>query len=129
MSRQTMFTISLLTSQHQASALQTVSRDWGKLDESPRDYIMYMRVGKSGSSSIYDMIREMESKQPACKYLGARLYHWYTADDLYPGQKSFVVMREPVDRFVSIAEHLRIKLGKQPEWQNYFDSPLTVASA
>mmetsp|Transcript_2114 Transcript_2114/g.6002 ORF Transcript_2114/g.6002 Transcript_2114/m.6002 type:complete len:251 (+) Transcript_2114:241-993(+) len=66
----------------------------------------YLRIAKSGSSSVVLQLRWMNGTNPKCH--GLRMNrHETLARHMPPGSANFAVLREPCERFVSMYDHLR----------------------
>merc|ERR1719464_2149778 len=82
-----------------------------------------MRIAKSGSTSVLHAVEEAKKDQSACWPIQPH-FHDYTAVELCPTCLSFAILREPCERFVSQAFHLKQRL-RLPALQD----PETFASA
>ena len=71
--------------------------------------LVYLRIAKTGSTSLVKAMQHMVKTQPECSRLRI-LSHEATYDTLSSGVHSFAVLREPCERFLSLYDHLKVKL-------------------
>lgn len=91
--------------------------------------IHYMKTGKSGSTTTQELVKQLHDTQSACKPLEMMNDHTITADDMQVGQKSFVVLRDPVYRFVSLVAHYQRWCEHKAAWQGWIKDPFTLGKA
>jgi len=92
----------------------------------------YLRIPKTGSSSFILMLQQAWRTHPEeCKHVVLHIHHGYTADDFAQNEPKqdvgFVVLREPVERFVSQVFHLQRELGLSQFPQ--LETPVTWGNA
>lgn len=68
--------------------------------------LQYLRIAKTGSSTLSTAIAKMIEQQDSCKNVKVFFHNW-TAERFPSRDRKFVVMREPCERFVSQAFHLK----------------------
>lgn len=70
------------------------------------DTLNFMRIPKTGSTSLLEAMGKAQKRHKACKPLRLH-FHNITVDFLEPKEvASFAVLREPCERFISIYDHL-----------------------
>lgn len=96
---------------HVSAAVDTPMPDVPPLDSFTRhpERLNFLRISKSGSSSFKEMFAECHEKSENCRNVAIH-FHNVLARDLAPESKSFVILREPVGRFVSQWAHLKVHL-------------------
>eukprot|EP00746_Dinoflagellata_sp_MGD_P153945 gnl/MRDRNA2_/MRDRNA2_84553_c0_seq1.p1 gnl/MRDRNA2_/MRDRNA2_84553_c0~~gnl/MRDRNA2_/MRDRNA2_84553_c0_seq1.p1 ORF type:complete len:282 (-),score=21.71 gnl/MRDRNA2_/MRDRNA2_84553_c0_seq1:59-904(-) len=90
----------------------------------------WMRAGKSGSTAVRNFL-----KNGGCGSVVIH-FHDFGSNMLQPSAKSFMVLRNPIERFVSAWAHMKARSGslkfiidENYNTQSLFESPLTLARA
>lgn len=73
--------------------------------DEPQKRLDYMRIAKSGSTSLKLLLNAAIKKNATCKPLRLH-FHDHTAAQQPEGVPSFAVLRDPCERFISTYDHL-----------------------
>jgi len=94
----------------------------------------WMRAGKSGTTSLCNFLTQKQ-KHGQCSSIKLH-FHDVGSSNLNSSAKSFMVLRNPVERFVSFWNHMKVRLNTlhysfdiHYTKESMFESPLTLARA